>query len=1433
MPSYKPPLKNLISLASLRASVLFVFFCSLDLAAGTPPVTNGLVSSWTADDGTANDSYGPNHGTLKNGASTAPGKVGLGFLLDGVDDFVEIPDSPSVSFTSEMTVVAWIKSDAGAAGGIVSKYDSSQSQVSWAFTSPGDSKLRLTLTGPNGASYQYADSISSVLPVGILTHVAATFVPNDAANGIKLYVNGERVDAVSPSDSTVSSGLFDSTTPVRIGAYISQDGSRSPFGGVIDEVAIFSRALTDNEVRLLAKTTATVTLGNLSQTYDGNPKSATATTAPADLAVIITYDGSATAPTAAGSYAVLATVNDPNYTGSAAGTLIIAATAGSPPIVIGTDGETGGSGPLILDGGTLEAAASATATSPIILGPSGGKVDTAGKTVTLAGIVSGAGALVKQGPGTLRLSAENTYQGGTKADRGTVEISKNSNLGSNTKPVTLNKAELKVKLPPAPTRQKIELNRKIQLSAQGGRVTSYGGKTITTVTKSIRGAGTLRKSGAGTLRLVGTQRYPAKTVVKKGTLLVNSPSKITKSPIRVQRNAKMRGSGKISKLTLLARARLAPGNSPGSMSIAEGVEWQPGSIYEWEINNAAGAKGTFSGGWDWLDISGSLDITASASDPVTLDIRSLLVEAGAVEDVDPVLEEEPEDLEADLLEAEEPIDDPVEDEAEEPDDPQEEADDEVIPYGEILNFSPRQNYRWVIATAQGGINGFSADKFQLDLSRFQNQLEGGTFSVESDANNLYLVFTRLNHAPIAKCQDVTVSADNNCSAPAVIDNGSHDTDDGDTISVTQTPPGPYPVGTTQVTLTVTDNHGESSTCAATVTVIDNTAPVASAKNITVQLDAAGQASVTAAQIDNGSSDNCAIQSLSLNVTSFGCANVGANPVTLTVTDVHGNSSTASALVTVTDVIAPTIVCPPNMTVGTAPGRCEADVLFAATASDNCSGVSVSYSHAPGSAFPKGTTVVAATATDAAGNTASCSFTVTVNDTEAPTLSVPAPIVVRTEAGHCDALINFSATASDNCSEVNVVSTPPSGSTFPLGATTVTSAATDAAGNSTTKTFTVTVKEHVEIGNAIVAARNSVWIKQKAVIHSGDVNVNANLGGPYLNEGVELSIGQNVTTPAGFALRANRISIRQKSVINGDLFFNELEDRQKSTINGLQHSPLPLPVFCDLPPFQTGPAGTEEIAPKQGETVTLPAGSYRDIVLKQKSALILTGGEYNLRNLDIGQDVDVLFKAPSAVRIAERFALDQKSILGPDAGSGIGAKDIVLYVNGINGKGGKLNGNPDAAKIGENCVVRANFYVPNGTLFVHQKTSATGAFLARDVVVGENVELSLESAFGPSGSAGAGLLGLSADADAVQFALPGLTRMRHTADGAMELRFAGHPGSAYVVEASEDLETWMPLAQLQIGREGMVRFTDADSRGLSTRFYRMVATRRPASPSPGN
>ena len=122
---------------------------------------------------------------------------------------------------------------------------------------------------------------------------------------------------------------------------------------------------------------------------------------------------------------------------------------------------------------------------------------------------------------------------------------------------------------------------------------------------------------------------------------------------------------------------------------------------------------------------------------------------------------------------------------------------------------------------------------------------------------------------------------------------------------------PYPVGLTTIHWVVTDIHSNSSSCDQTVTVTDDELPVAICKNINVDLDLlTGLKTITAADINNGSFDNCGIASISASKTNFDCTNIGTNNVTLTITDIHGNVSTCNAIVTVDYAIVPDPIATP-------------------------------------------------------------------------------------------------------------------------------------------------------------------------------------------------------------------------------------------------------------------------------------------------------------------------------------------------------------------------------------------------------------------------------------------------------------------------------------------------------------------------------------------
>lgn len=180
-------------------------------------------------------------------------------------------------------------------------------------------------------------------------------------------------------------------------------------------------------------------------------------------------------------------------------------------------------------------------------------------------------------------------------------------------------------------------------------------------------------------------------------------------------------------------------------------------------------------------------------------------------------------------------------------------------------------------------------------------------------------------------------------------------------------------------------------------------------------------------------------------------------VTSITPDPNPSNNGAKATTMVAPNPPPTITCPANITRPTDPGLCTAAVTFAPTVTDsNCPGVTFVCAPASGFAFPKGTTTVNCTATDSGGKTASCSFTVTVADTEPPKPICPANITQSTDPGVCDAVVKFTAVVTDNCPGATIVCAPLSGSTFPKGVTTVTCKAVDAASNMASCSFTVTV-----------------------------------------------------------------------------------------------------------------------------------------------------------------------------------------------------------------------------------------------------------------------------------------------------------------------------------------------------------------------------------------
>ncbi|MCB0532709.1 MAG: HYR domain-containing protein [Lewinellaceae bacterium] len=213
-----------------------------------------------------------------------------------------------------------------------------------------------------------------------------------------------------------------------------------------------------------------------------------------------------------------------------------------------------------------------------------------------------------------------------------------------------------------------------------------------------------------------------------------------------------------------------------------------------------------------------------------------------------------------------------------------------------------------------------------------------------------------------------------------------------TASITGLGPGAY-------TVTVTDSKGCTKNKSGQIVITDQNPPQLILKNATASLNTNGSVTVTAAMFDNGSFDaECSIASWSITPTTFNCTQLGARTVTLTATDVNGNTKSGTATVTITDNIAPNLVCPANIAVGS----CAATVQFSQpTVTDNCtintSLIQQTAGLPSGSVFPAGKTIQIFSCTDASGNTAICSFEVQVAGPPAGSVT-PIPAAC---SGTCD------------------------------------------------------------------------------------------------------------------------------------------------------------------------------------------------------------------------------------------------------------------------------------------------------------------------------------------------------------------------------------------------------------------------------------------------
>ncbi len=322
-------------------------------------------------------------------------------------------------------------------------------------------------------------------------------------------------------------------------------------------------------------------------------------------------------------------------------------------------------------------------------------------------------------------------------------------------------------------------------------------------------------------------------------------------------------------------------------------------------------------------------------------------------------------------------------------------------------------------------------------------------------------------APEAICQSITVVLDENGQAlvsPDQIDNGSTDACGIGSMSLSQTSFTCEDIGTQSVQFTVTDTNGNTNTCTTTVTVIDEINPTVVCQNITVLLDENGETTISPDQIDNGSTDSCGIQSMSLSQTLFTCEDIGTQSIEFTTTDINGNTNTCTAMVTIVDNVNPIALCL-NITV-------ELDengqALITSDQIDNgstdaCGIVATTLSQTSFTCDDIGEQSVVMSVTDSNENITGCVAVVTVVDAIAPNIvSCLEDTTELIESGDTFIIPDYTVevVATDNCSTaVTLIQSPEAGTVVEAGTTIpIVFFASDDSGNEVSCEFNLTVDQ---------------------------------------------------------------------------------------------------------------------------------------------------------------------------------------------------------------------------------------------------------------------------------------------------------------------------------------------------------------------------------------
>jgi hypothetical protein len=431
-----------------------------------------------------------------------------------------------------------------------------------------------------------------------------------------------------------------------------------------------------------------------------------------------------------------------------------------------------------------------------------------------------------------------------------------------------------------------------------------------------------------------------------------------------------------------------------------------------------------------------------------------------------------------------------------------------------------------------------------------------------------------------------------------------------------------------------------------------------------------------------------------------------------VTDGAGGQTSCTFTVTITDNTPPEIICPANINTVTAAGNCGAVVTYTVQTNDNCTGTTLTQTTGlpSGAVFPAGTTTNTFIVTDAAGNTATCSFTVTVVDGIAPTFTRPSDKTIPfTGACSYNASVSVTGNATnvqDNCT-INVAPTftdevESCGNTLTIMRTWTLS---DNAGNAATpQVQTITVTDN---------STPYIILAEKEAKFGEDNYINGSVGVKAYNGEASFKKGTRLLSP--HFVRSKNIDVKNGAIVQSKIYSAATDGPNppffyfSGNVNGLPNRTISASTAVPVS------ANYKELKIKKNVTVTITGSLYGKIIIEEGANVTFntTGGILNIENLEIeGKKNDathIYFTNCTSVRIKNKVKIKENVQLNVDG------PRVIFYL-------GDLSNDDEKFKVegGKNSIT-ANVYLLKGKIKVdgdkNGMTTMTGWFISEKIESG--------------------------------------------------------------------------------------------------------------------